>query len=370
MIRIWKVLLLSSLWLSSTSLWAQSPEADSCECPELSCDSECEIEQKVDFYTENCPSGKVRSCARPTCVKMDPYPQICVQKMAKHSARQNAVGVVEDLAGQAWKLLAEDKKEPLDLGSLVVEKDVIHVGKASRVQITFDDGNKITLSENSQVELTEVLVAKKEKAKRTLLKLLRGKIRSQVKKPASQAASTQGIRFRVRTPTAVAGVRGTDFVVIYDENSQGQKTATQVSTFNGLVELSGHERPEKVMVAANETAAFISEGSKAQLTSVRKMTEDENIHLQGELPFRAPSDTRVAIAPATCAAPASASNECSLVCLNNPKGEKTCRADLPGVECMRRICRGNGKWENLHRLPANYSSYCDPVKPVSAPCDH
>ena len=46
---------------------------DPCACPKVSCHSECEIETEVKFYTEKCGPNlsRVRSCAKPTCVKVD-----------------------------------------------------------------------------------------------------------------------------------------------------------------------------------------------------------------------------------------------------------------------------------------------------------
>ncbi len=361
-----------------------SQVADTCACPKATCDLQCEVEESTDFYAEKCPGGKTRSCAKPTCVKLDPYPKHCEAKYAKRPS----IGVVDGIEGKAWKV-ENDKKYPIDDGSLVSEKDVIEVGQASRVEITFDDGNQISLSQNSYVVLAEVLNPSEEDKRRTLLKLLRGKIRSKVKEDKNklqnrEPAQSNNYKFRIETPSAVAGVRGTDFVVHYDENETLDQASTHVSTLNGLVDLSGHDSEEKSQISKNQTGSFIEKEfsarragkptqSKPTLTPVREMTAEEGAKLRQEMLFAASYAKNRSVASEDdykCEAPKAKFNQCSWYCENNPKGERKCRTDLKGVECVRRICNAKGQWQKQSRLPASYGDYCHPTDAFVGPCNY
>ncbi len=364
------------------------------------------MEQGLSFYSERCDAGKVRSCARPTCLKIDPYPQKCIDKMAAMSGAQLTaqtsiparhvasapvpgpkVGAVEGLVGSCWKVQGATRV-PLDIGSLVNEKDTLQTGQAGRVEIVFDDGNRIVLSENTTVLLSKVLITPEEEKRRTILNLLRGKVRSRVQKQKKQT-STDDFKFKVQTPSAVAGVRGTDFVVEYNEDVAQDESRTRVSTFNGLVDLRGTDRVDKALIGANQTGAFVERGlearmsgqnflQKAFLTPVRSMTKEESQGLDAVTVVAArtaaSASAKRGIASvdmtSTCEAPKADFNQCSWTCRNNPVGESICRTDIPGVECLRSVCKADGQWHDQTRLPASFGHYCDPAKSVVAPCDY
>ena len=76
-----------------------------------------------------------------------------------------------------------------------------------------------------------------------------------------------------------------------------------------------------------------------------------------------------------CADPAGVFNECSWVCLNNPKKidqhNGKCRAELPKVRCVRRRCNANGKWADTYELPTvNAAKLRCKAEPVLGACDY
>lgn len=374
---------------------------DSCECPKLSCDKECEVEQSVTFYSEKCESGaKVRSCARPTCLKLDPYPAMCLKKEASNNSslpdsRQPAsletneqpavvkkkVGIVEGLVGQSWRIEAGELKAPLALGSIVNETETVKTGSSSRLEIRFDDGNLITLSENSEVKLSELVISDDENKRNALLHLLKGKIRSKVIKKYKGANK----QFRISTKSAVAGVRGTEFVVELEDNQSSDERTTRVSTFEGAVELRGEGRAQKALIGKGETAAFVERGfssrmdgedflQKAYMTSVRKLSDSEKSRLNKDTLISSSKSASRNIASenlsGVCQSPKAEFNQCRWKCDKNPKGESTCRTDIPEVNCVRSVCKADGTWEDATRLPASYGHYCEPEKVVVGPCDY
>lgn len=372
-----------------------------CECPKLSCDDKCEIEEAVTFYSEKCPDGvRVRSCSRPTCVKKDPFPKLCVGKpmnnekpVEDESSRVPAampekiegkkVGKVDGLKGLAWVMrpgLAEIK---LNQGDLVNEKDSVKTGPMSRLEIVFEDANRITLSENSELKISDVKFSEDDTKRDVLLQLLKGKVRSQVNQKYNGADN----QFKVSTKSAVAGVRGTDFVVELKEDLQRDERKTTVSTFSGAVELRGLDRADKALVSKGEAADFVQRGlnddtsdllSRAYLSQVRKMSAMEQRDLKIETSFLSESGKARDVAslsggysgPATCAKPDAQFNQCKWQCMNNPSGEKTCRTDMPEVDCQRSVCKADGQWHDQTRLPASQGHLCDPSKTIVAPCDY
>lgn len=73
--------------------------------------------------------------------------------------------------------------------------------------IKLSDGSKFTLSENTELEISEYMVDKDKK--HGSFYVAQGKLRATVVKLTGQATS-----FRVKTPTAVAGIKGTEFMML------------------------------------------------------------------------------------------------------------------------------------------------------------
>lgn len=99
--------------------------------------------------------------------------------------------------------------------------DRVYTGRTGRIFLQFKDGSQSTLDHDAVFEIEE------EKAESVTLNLTLGKIWCAVSKLANR-------RFRVRTPTAVAAVRGTEFTV---ESFGDKRTAVEV--FGGLVSVRG-----------------------------------------------------------------------------------------------------------------------------------
>jgi hypothetical protein len=393
---------------------------DSCECPKLSCNKECEIEQDLTFYSEKCDGGKrVRSCARPTCVALENAPAVCALGKKTEAAvtsepvravasepviravpvksleeSKQAIGHVKYIEGSAHRVLTDGNRSQLKPGEAIYEKDRIATTADGKVQIHFLSGNFLNITPQSEVVVLEASDSiSSESKKRMVLDLIRGKIRNKVEK--KYEGSEQSF-YRVRTKAAVAGVRGTDFSVSYDES--GENVTSKIETLEGQVELSDRGFEKKVLIARNEAASFVADKktlfndrdvaefvAKGYLTPVYKMSEKQVKDLEHETGFArfiagsdAGSDDQLYALRAKvkkqdapiCAAPEGALNQCSWSCENNPSGEKRCRTDLPNVSCVRRICNANGLWSQPTRLPASYHDSCISGRPVVKPCDY
>lgn len=99
---------------------------------------------------------------------------------------------------------------PLKPADDVFLGDRLHTGENSRARLALRDDSVITLAPDSELELTAQLVGP---AKATAhLGLAAGAARAVV----PDRYGTPGSQFDVTTPTAVAGVRGTSFLIVFD----------------------------------------------------------------------------------------------------------------------------------------------------------
>jgi hypothetical protein len=107
----------------------------------------------------------------------------------------------------------------------VAAHNFIKTGKKGYVELTLPDRSIVRLAPGTLFELEESLFAK-NKPRRFSARLLLGKIWARVsKKIGSQSGS-----FNTRTPTAVAGVRGT----VYDLRAAADKS-TDIRVHSGRV---------------------------------------------------------------------------------------------------------------------------------------
>lgn len=114
---------------------------------------------------------------------------------------------VESLRGDAW-LDSGQKTSSLKLGQSIHVADKIRTGKNTRLKISFKDSS-IWLGQNTTFVVPKPKEEKREES--FLFKVLRGKVRAKVKPGDFKD-------FEVATPTAVAGVRGTEFFVSAEKN--------------------------------------------------------------------------------------------------------------------------------------------------------
>jgi hypothetical protein len=115
------------------------------------------------------------------------------------------------------------------LGQEVYPKDTIITAKDARAKIVMIDNNEINVSPETNLEIKNYEFNPAENKKEVLLNVLYGKVRSKVEQKYDGKTS----KFQVKTPSAVAGVRGTDFVTSFSAATK----QTEVTTFRGAVEL-------------------------------------------------------------------------------------------------------------------------------------
>lgn len=131
--------------------------------------------------------------------------------------------------------------------------DTIISAKDSRAKIVMQDKNIIHISPSTEMKI-ETYVNNGQQ-KNVELNLKEGKVRNNVE----QTYDGQKNKFIIKTPTAVAGVRGTQFITSFDKTTN----ETKIVTLHGKVELTNiPSKPDvpqtTVVVSKDETASTTS----------------------------------------------------------------------------------------------------------------
>lgn len=387
----------------------------SCECENSKC-GPCETETGVTFYSGKCGpnEARVKSCKKPTCVPVEeqpacfaklglPVPGAAAKSEAAAQTREPSsrvsreavvAGKIINISGIASLIRGTGPVEKPREGLTVYVGDRVETKADGKVKIELKDQSEMIVAANSNVRIENVNVNEESKTRQITLNLITGKVRARVQKKLEA-----GNEFKVKTRTAVAGVRGTDFVASF--NPGEKEWVSEVRTFEGLVHLENVQKqapglpsalPSKSVDIPAGTYASLVIGPPARtddeeeffksieagfVSPVMKMKEDEARELNETTDFVAPvAKTEEPLGRQVasvnpdeiCQAPLGRLKQCSFSCEGNPSGEKKCRTDLEGVQCVRRICSANGKWTEATRLPASEATQCLNAHPVVKDC--
>lgn len=165
-------------------------------------------------------------------------------------------GTAEIGRGGAWTAAA--------IGGAVQQGDELRTGKPGRLRIVFQDDSVLALSDDSHVVVNEQVFDPSAGNTNSLMGLLRGKVNAIV----SDYYHHAGAAYEIKTKTAVAGVRGTEFSMKYDPRDE----VTEVVGITGVVSVHSVLDPSGpgVLITANETTT-IAEGQLP--TAPRRMNE-------------------------------------------------------------------------------------------------
>ncbi len=138
------------------------------------------------------------------------------------------------------------------VASKVYAGDVVSTGADSRAKIVMSDRNVFNISTDTKITINKYENDSTTGVKNVEIDLSKGKVRSNVE----QKYDGEKSQFMIKTPTAVAGVRGTQFLTSFDPATR----RTEIVTFKGAVALSlpGSSAPP-VMVKKGQTSG-VGEG--------------------------------------------------------------------------------------------------------------
>ena len=121
--------------------------------------------------------------------------------------------------------------------------DTLETSANGKAKLLLGDDSVITISPNSKFRISRALYDPAKKSRDSSFTLLAGKVRSLV----SKFWGSTGANFEVRTPTAVAGVRGTEF--LQEINPDGSSTIT---VLEGKVEVYNPKDSKKRSVTLTQ----------------------------------------------------------------------------------------------------------------------
>ena len=119
-----------------------------------------------------------------------------------------SIGSVSELVGRCLvSRHGETEARPLTIGAELYEGDSVRTAAGAKLKLAFIDGSVVQLGEGTDLALDWFLHAPEEQTQNVLLQASAGIFRVIAKLLLPRSA------FVVQTPTAVASVRGTDWIV-------------------------------------------------------------------------------------------------------------------------------------------------------------
>ena len=162
------------------------------------------------------------------------------------------VGEITVMEGDATVVRAgTSASKTLGLGDAVYQNDMITTGAGGRLRITFLDESIVSIASNTSMKVTEYVYDPQQQTRSSGLSLLWGKIKCLV----NDLAGYKSKKFTVTTSTAVAGVRGTDFVVWAVNDRE-----TQVAGFDNNVDVANARGVGTSVIVTPKTITKVEEG--------------------------------------------------------------------------------------------------------------
>jgi len=138
---------------------------------------------------------------------------------------------------------------PAESNIPVEEGDKLKTGSKSKAEILLDDGSIIMMEELSEITIESFRVDPKQEKVEVSLLLRIGQLFAGITK-----FKHRNSRVDIRTPTAVAGVRGTEFVVevLEDQENGDHSLVTDVGVFEGNVMVDGLDKNGNILKGVQE----------------------------------------------------------------------------------------------------------------------
>jgi len=119
-----------------------------------------------------------------------------------------------------------EKNFPAFKGMGLTQGDTIITGKDGRVTLELAEDKELKIGENSRIMISELVQSAENNADKTSLNLKAGQVYTNVKGKLSPDA-----KYEIRTPTAVMGVRGTQFFVSLASGGQAKVVTLEGNVF-------------------------------------------------------------------------------------------------------------------------------------------
>jgi len=172
-------------------------------------------------------------------------------------------GTVAAIEGQA-EVSRAGTWTPLALGDRLSAGDRIRTRRPGRLRLVFEDDTVLIVGDDTEISVAAALFDPGAPGLRSIFGLVRGKLRALV----SDAYAKRGAKFEIETVTATVGVRGTEFVIVYDPVAE----VTDAVGVNGTTEVhSVLDRVGQAVFVTDHELTQVYRGSYP--TPLRKLDE-------------------------------------------------------------------------------------------------
>ncbi|PNV79185.1 MAG: hypothetical protein C0196_06590 [Dictyoglomus turgidum] len=197
------------------------------------------------------------------------------------------VAIITFIKGNVYvKKVTSELWLPAKVKMELTSGDKVWVQQNSQAILQFSDKSTLKLGSNTQLDILNLDYEKDTKKEISIFKLLIGKIWATVERLLSQ-----GERIEIQTPTAVAGVRGTEWIQEVSEDG-----TTKIWTLRGIVFLTAKDKtievkegfqsvvkpdePPSEPSEIKEIERFDEEGKKEEKKEEKKETTPESEKVQ------------------------------------------------------------------------------------------
>lgn len=186
--------------------------------------------------------------------------------LAGQAAAQAPVGKIASVKGEAFIAHPLKAKEAVKVGGDVLAQDKISTGADGEVVVDMNGEAQITIGPGSYFKIQD------KTAKNTSLEMFSGKVQCKVDKLGQDSS------FTVKTPSAVAGVRGTQFETVMDNKMNTMVAVSEGKVWNADPQNVG----QPIIVEAGKVCLMMATGqsvvgerdAKANLGQMIQMMKD------------------------------------------------------------------------------------------------
>jgi hypothetical protein len=211
--------------------------------------------------------------------------QDCAEEESEHARRPASAQDINQVAGRVILARGQNSataltgaQRPLGNGAMVYSGDTLRTAADGVVAVVFRDDTRLVLRPNTEFVVDNYSYRKAGPTENDgiLLRVVRGGVRSLTGLLAQRDRS----RFRISTPAATIGVRGTGFDVYVGEHcaegresvnlprdAEADATCVYVDVWDGAVEAG--QGPRATSVASGETAFAADENTAPALLATR-----------------------------------------------------------------------------------------------------
>ena len=186
-------------------------------------------------------------------------PLFILSTCKKEVARKKSLLTVQSVFGEV-RVRSEGQVKNPGVGDEILKSSTITTGKKSIIDIRYGNSGVLRINENSNLTVTELFSEKG--SNKTKLDMKGGKVF------VTMSKLTKGSSFRVKTPTAIAAVRGTSFRV------SASDTKSRIDVISGKIKVN----PVKKGVVIEKVERIVEPNKAVELDikTVAKVEKDAN----------------------------------------------------------------------------------------------